>query len=367
MKIAIVTPYDWGVPGGVNVHVANHADEMRSRGHEVRIIAPGDVSEPGVVTVGRTVAIPFNGSVARLAFGPRVDARVRIALRRARPDLVHIHEPFSPSASLLALRSARVPVVATFHAAIESRLYRVAGRVGLRRLWRRIAASIAVSPSAQASVEAVFGPGPIIIPNGVRCAEFGAVGPVDPDRRTVLFLGRLERRKGPQVLLGAAPAILRAVPRSRIVFAGDGPLHSDLAAAVPTEFAERIAFQGRFSDAARAALLGDASVVALPALGGESFGITLAESLAAGRPVVASAIEGYAAVARADVDAVLVPPGEVDALAEAVIGLLKDSARARELGDRARVRAATFDWPAVAERIEAVYTEVLARSPGRAK
>lgn len=359
MKIAIVSPYDWATPGGVNVHIAALARQMRGRGHEVRIIAPSDAdAEPGVLTVGRTLGVPFNGSVARLTLGPRVAARVRVALRRAAPDVVHIHEPFSPSASLLALQAAKVPVVATFHAAIDSRLYRTAGRL-MRRWWRKIDASIAVSPAAQASIERVFGPGPIIIPNGVELDMFAQVPPPDPSQRTVVYIGRLERRKGPQVLAAAAPEILRAHPGMRIEFAGDGPLRRELERAIPAEFAQRVTFSGRFSDTERAGVLARATVVALPAIGGESFGITLAEALAAGRPTVASAIEGYAAVARDGIDAKLVPPGDAGALARAVTGLMRDRSELTRLAAAARERAEVFDWARLADRIEHVYREAI--------
>jgi phosphatidylinositol alpha-mannosyltransferase len=359
MKILIASPYDWATPGGANVHIAGLARAMRARGHEVRIIAPSDSdAEPGVLTVGRTIGIPFNGSVARLTMGPRVAARVRIALRRAAPDILHVHEPFSPSVSLLALQAAKVPVVATFHAAIDSRLYRTAGRL-MRRWWRKIDASIAVSPAAQASVESVFGPGPIIIPNGVELAPFAQLGAPDPAAKTVLYLGRLERRKGPHILVAAAPEILRSVPGSRIVLAGDGPLRRELEAAVPAEFADRVSFTGRFADVERADVLARATVVALPALGRESFGITLVEALAAARPVVASTIPGFAAVARDGLDALLVPAGDPAALARALVGVLRDPAQIERLSIAARARAAIFDWTEIAGRIEQVYREAV--------
>lgn len=361
MKVALVSPYSWTTPGGANIHIAALAAELRARGHEVRILAPADGEVPaGVIPLGRTIGIPFNGSIARIAFGPRLAARVRVALRRARPDVVHVHEPFAPSASMLAVLSSRVPVVATFHADTQSRIYRAA-RMPLRPLWSKIAVKIAVSPAARASVERVLGPGARVIPNGVDVARYAAIPEADPAAARVLYFGRFERRKGPQVLAEAVPRILEAVPAAEIVLAGDGPLRPEIEASLGGRSAVR--FTGRFDDAERVRLLGEANVVCLPALGGESFGYTVAEAMAAGRAIVASDIPGFAAVLG---DAgVLVPPGDVAAVAEAVAGLLRDPARAAALGRAARERARRFDWPVVAAAIEASYVEAVERASAK--
>ena len=355
MKVALVSPYAWTSPGGVNTHIASLSTELRHRGHEVRIIAPADGRvEPGVTAVGRTVGVPFNGSVARLAFGPRVSARIRIALRRARPDVIHIHEPFAPSASVLALVAAKAPVVATFHAAMESRAYRAA-RIPLGPLWRKITVPVAVSQAARTTVESVFGPGPRIIPNGVDCARYADVPPPDPGAKTVLYFGRLEQRKGPQVLAEAVPAILERVPGARIVIAGDGPLRKELEG----RLGDAATFPGMFSEAERLELLAGSSIVCLPAIGGESFGITLVEAMAAGRPVVASEIPGYAEAAGGTRGVVLVEPGDPDALADAVAGLLRDPDAVVAGGEAARSRARAFDWRDVCTRVESVYAEAV--------
>lgn len=365
MKIAIVSPYSWTVPGGANVHIAQLADHLRARGHEVRILAPADGPvEAGVIALGRTIGVAYNGSVARMAFGPRVAARVRVALRRAHPDVVHVHEPFAPSAAMLAGMVARVPVVATFHAAAESRAYRVA-RPALQPLWKKIAIKIAVSAAARDTVESVFGGGARIIPNGVECARFARIPPPDPSNRTVLFTGRLEKRKGPQVLLAAARAVRREVHGARFVIAGDGPLRKELEGDVPADLADAVTFTGRFSEQDRDALLSLCQVVCLPALGGESFGYTLVEAMAAGRAVVASSIRGYAAVARDGVDGLLVPPEDPRALADALVKVLEDPAASAQMGAAGRARARTFDWPIVAADIEDVYREAISASEPR--
>ena len=364
MKVALVTPYSWTTPGGVNTHIASLASELRHRGHEVRILAPADGAVgPGIIALGGTFGVPFNGSVARLSFGPRVVGRVRVALRRARPDVIHVHEPFTPSTSFLATLSARVPLVATFHASVHSRVYRI-GRIPLRPLWKKIAVRIAVSQAARDTVEGIFGPGVRIIPNGVDVAHYADIGPPPKTGKEVLYFGRLEQRKGPQVLVQALPAIFSLVPDAHIVIAGDGPLLEQLERAVPASLRKNVTFTGHFDDESRRALLSATTVVALPALGGESFGITLAEAMAAGRPVVASSIPGYAAVARNGKDARLVPPGDAPALAGAIAELLHDPKDAAALGRAARERARMFDWPVVATQVEEAYEEAIS---GRAQ
>ena len=361
MKIALVSPYSWTTPGGVNTHIASLAAQLRTRGHEVRILAPADGPvDAGVVSLGGTFGIPFNGSVARLAFGPRVPGRVRVALRRARADVIHVHEPFTPSTTLFASISARVPVVATFHASVHSRVYRIAG-IPLRPLWKKLAVKIAVSQAARDTVEGVFGPGVRIIPNGVDVAHYADVGPPPPTGREVLYFGRLETRKGPQILVQALPKLFDAVPDAHVVIAGDGPLKEKLEEAIPGSLRKNVILTGHFDEADRLALLSASTVVALPAIGGESFGITLAEAMASGRAVVASSIPGYAAVARGGLDALLVPPGDPSALAAGIAALLQDPAGAASLGAAARQRARTFDWPVVADQVEEAYHEAISR------
>jgi phosphatidyl-myo-inositol alpha-mannosyltransferase len=367
MKIALVSPYTWTTPGGVNSHIASLAAQLRARGHETRILAPADGPvEPGVVPLGGTIGVPFNGAIARLAFGPRVVGRVRVALRRADPDLLHVHEPFTLSTSMLASMSASVPIVATFHAAVDSRIYR-ASRPLLSPLWRKFKVKIAVSEAARATVEHIFGSGVRIIPNGVDTRLFKDTGPAPPRSKDVLFFGRLEERKGAHVLIEALPALFTKVPGARVTIAGDGPERKKLEAAVPEHLRTAVSFTGHFDDTSRLALLASANVVALPALGGESFGITLLEAMAAGRAVIATSIPGYAAVARDGIDGILVPPGDAAKLAEALIALLRDRPRALKMGKAARQRAQVFDWPAIGAQIEEVYREALAQDPPKGR
>ena len=334
----------------------------------MRIVAPseGDV-EPGVVSVGRSIPIPYNGSIARLAFGPRVALRIRVALRRARPDVVHVHEPFAPSAGLLTLLNTRLPVVGTFHASIaRSRAYRIAGPA-IRPLYRRLAARIAVSDEARRTIEQVFGQGDVsVIPNGVEWSRFSSLPP--PAGSLILFVGRMEKRKGAAVLVDAFTRLAERWPEAELVLAGEGPERAAVEQAVPDALRERVMFTGRVDPAELAAVFGRAAMVVAPSLGGESFGIVLLEAMSAGRPVVASSIPGYAAVMRDGVDGVLVPPGEPAALADALAGLLADPAGARAMGEAGRERARRYDWPVVAAEVESVYKDAIdAGRPSRRK
>lgn len=361
MRIVLVSPYSWTTPGGVGHHIANLSARLIERGHEVRIIAPadGDV-DAGVIDVGRSMRVSYNGSVARLAFGPRVTARVRVALRRAGADVVHVHEPFVPSASMIATMVAKVPVVATFHTAAESsRAARVA-RGPLRAITRNVRIKIAVSEEARKTAERTI-KGPIrIVPNGIDLDRFADVTPLDPGTDTVVFYGRLEKRKGARVACEAFAHLKAVRPHARLIVVGEGPDRAACEEAIPEMLREHVSFLGRVSDESLPSVIGQASAVALPALGGESFGIVLLEAMAAGRPVVATSIPGYAAVARDGVEALLVPPGDPEALAAALARVMGDAALARRLVVAGSARAAEFDWRRVVAGVEQAYLDALA-------
>ena len=358
VRVVIVCPYSWSVPGGVATHIESLAARLRGRGHGVDILAPTDGPVTGVHSVGRSVGIPYNGSVARIAFGPRVAARTRRIIRALHPDVVHVHEPFAPSAGLLAVVTSRAPVVATFHtAAPQSKAYKVAAPI-LRPLWKKIAVKIAVSEEARKTIERAFGAGAHIIPNGIAVERFSVLPAPDPANKRILFIGRLEPRKGAGVLLDAFAGVYRRAPDASLVVAGEGTERRALerkAAGLPVEFL------GRLDHDALAAVVGRAAIVCAPSLGGESFGIVLLEAMAAGRPVVASNIPGYAAVVRDGVDGLLAAPGDAAAFADALVALMGDASRSRAMGNAGRERAAQYSWDVVAPRIEHAYREAAGR------
>jgi phosphatidylinositol alpha-mannosyltransferase len=358
VRVALVCPYSWSVPGGVQTHVAGLARELRARGFEAEILAPvdGPVDLTGFVPLGRSIGLPDNGSVTRITLTPASVARTVRLVRRRRFDLVHLHEPMLPAACLTALHAADGPVVGTFHMLnVSDRWYRLFGPF-VRRSARRLAARIAVSAAAR-DFAARFLPGEFrVIPNGVDVGAYARANG-SRDGRRVVFVGRADVRKGLPVLLRAF-AQLPAEAALDLVGVTPHEL-TRLAGAIPAEARVRVAAHGRVSDEERRRLLMRADVLCAPSLGGESFGVVLAEGMAAGLPVVASDIAGYREVLPVSCGR-LVPPGDVGNLAAALASLLRDPGERRRLGDAGRVEAARFDWSRVTDRVVEVYREALA-------
>jgi phosphatidylinositol alpha-mannosyltransferase len=361
MKIAIVCPYAWDRYGGVQTHVRSLAGALRKRAHDAIVIAPtaGEVKteEPGVRTVGRTLPVPANGSVAPLAFGPLAAAAMRRELREFDPDVVHIHEPLVPSLSLLALWNAKCPVVGTFHAAAESSAgYRLA-RPLLERALHRVTVRTAVSNAARALAAEYFPGDFVITPNGIDLERFASASAMalSDSPNSVLFFSRLEKRKGLGVLIRAA-ALMSDVD-FRLVVAGSGPLERS-SRSLAESLGVEADFLGRVDDADVADVFRSATVYCAPGLGGESFGIVLLEAMAAGTPVVCSDLPGFSDVAKDQ--ALLVPPGDPEALADALRSVLIDPARQEEMSAASRARAADFDWDVLVEQVERVYRQALA-------
>jgi len=366
LRIVQVCPYSWDVPGGVQVHVRELSAHLRERGHEVRILAPGRNSgkRDDAWIVGRAIPVRGNGSVARISFGPQVATVVARALREERPDVIHVHEPLVPSVSMHAVLNANAPVVATFHSnvgreRVSSIWFKLAAPM-VRPVWNRLARRIAVSDAARHSVTSRMGDGELlIVPNGVDVARFAGAKPAElPGGRHLLFVGRLEERKGFPVAVAAFARLAERYPDLRLLVVGDGSERDavdDLAPAVRA----RVEMLGRVDDNRLAGYLRAATLYLGPATGGESFGIVLAEAMAAGLPIVASDIAGYRDVARNGREAVLVPPGDPDALVAAVGRVLDDPALARSLGGSGALRATDFAWDTVADRLVDVYRQVL--------
>jgi phosphatidyl-myo-inositol alpha-mannosyltransferase len=264
---------------------------------------------------------------------------------------------------LLTLLSTRLPVVATFHASISrSRAYRVASPA-LRPLYRRLAGRIAVSEEARRTIQSVFGDGVRVIPNGVDWSGFATLPP--PTGSLILFVGRMERRKGAAVLVEAFPRVRARVPGAELFLVGEGPKRRSVEDAVPDDLRPAVMFAGRVEPAELGEVFKRSAVVCAPSLGGESFGIVLLEAMSAGRPVVASAIPGYAAVVRHGVDGILVPAGDPGGLASALEEILTDPDRGRAMGKAGRERARRYDWPTVAAEVEEVYEEAVDVGPRR--
>jgi phosphatidylinositol alpha-mannosyltransferase len=343
--------------GGVQSHVRGLAAALRARDHHVTVLAPHARRvdpEDGVVFVGRAVGIPANGSVAPLSFGPLAAGGVRRALHALEPDVCHLHEPLIPSLSLLALWAADVPCVGTFHASSEGSIGYRAGRVVLERAARRLAVRTAVSDAARDLVVRYFPGEYVLTPNGV---DTGAFRPTrDEERqRSVLFLSRIERRKGLEVLIQAM-ARIREVG-ARLVVAGDGP-EARSTRSLARSLQVETEWRGVVTDREKAELFQTAGVYCAPGLGGESFGIVLVEAMAAGAAVVCSDLPGFRAVAGGA--ARLVPPGDAGALADALRAVLSDPVEAEGMRKQSVRMSGLFDWNRIAGGVESVYERALA-------
>jgi phosphatidylinositol alpha-mannosyltransferase len=343
MRVAVVSPYDAGRHGGVQLQCDQLVAHLVARRHDAWLVAPGTGGPKGTRHVGSTITVPVDGTRAPVTIDPAVFSRVRAALEGA--EVVHVHEPFMPFTSWAAL-GAPAPVVGTFHAA-PGRFGRVVYRVGSpgwRRVARRMTVVTAVSRTAAAAVEGIAAPR--IVPNGIEVAAYR----LDVERRArqVVFVGRDDPRKGLDVLLAAWPRVLAAVPDARLDIVG-----VDGAAPIPG-----IRFRGRVSEDQKRRLLAGAAVAVAPNLGGESFGLVVAEAMAAGCAVVASALQAFAAVV-GDA-ALLVPPGDAEALGTDLAALLGDDYRVEVMAEAATRRVERFDMTRVCDEYVAAYRDALA-------
>jgi phosphatidylinositol alpha-mannosyltransferase len=365
MRVALVCPYDWGAPGGVRMHVASLASELRSRGHDTVILAPGNGSAAkDVRLVGRPVTIPYNGSIASIAPWPGVRRHVRRELDRFRPDLVHVHEPLTPSVSMYAALESSAPVVATFHSGAARSLLFDAAAPLLRRLARRIDVRIAVSRAAALFVVRRIGGRFEIVPNGVDVERLANARPADlPPGRLMLFVGRLHPRKGFPDAVRAFATLAPRFPDLRFAVIGSGR-ERDAVDELPDKVRRRVLLLGALEPARWASYAAVADVFVAPNRGGESFGMILAEAMAAGVPVVASDIPGFDEVVTDAVDGVLVPARRPDALAEAVARILEDRSLAERLVAAGRRRADALSWERVTDRLLDLYEAALRRGGG---
>ncbi|MFL1379072.1 MULTISPECIES: glycosyltransferase family 4 protein [unclassified Nocardiopsis] len=380
MRIGLVCPYSWDVPGGVQQHVGDLADALIARGHEVSVLAPVGgtaVALPDhLVPAGRPVPVPYNGSVARLSFGPRTAARVRRWIARGDFDVLHIHEPAAPSVSLLACWAAEGPLVGTFHTANPRSRAMAAGSHALRSALEKVHARIAVSEAARRTLVEHVGGDAVLIPNGVAVRRFAAAAPLPGFPGTggpagqggsIGFLGRLdEPRKGLAVLLEAFTRLAPHRPGLRLLVAGPGDPGPALSA-VPERLRERIVLTGRLDDADKVRAYHSADVFCAPNLGGESFGIVLTEAMAAGAAILASDIPAFSAVLGGGRAGELFAVGEAADLARRADALLDDPDRRAALSRAAREAVRAYDWDTVAADIVHVYETVLVGDGSRVR
>lgn len=355
MRIGLISPYSLSVPGGVQAQVLGLAGALRNLGHQVRVLAPCDGPPPnaGVTPLGASIPTAVNGSVAPIA--PDISAQLRLLriLRDEQFDVLNLHEPMVPGPNMTACLIKSAPLVGTFHAAGHIGPY-VWARPAIAWLAGRLDKRVAVSADAIALAERSLGGTYELLHNGIHVEEFRDAPPWPTEAPTIFFIGRHEPRKGLAVLLEAMaelPADLR------LWVAGTGPDTAELARKHAGD--PRIEWLGRISDAEKASRIRGADVFCAPSLGGESFGIVLLEGMAAGTPTVASNLPGYRNVARPDQDALLVPPGDAHALAEAVKRILGDDQLAKELRYAGLARAETFSMDSLAREYLRLFEELV--------
>jgi phosphatidylinositol alpha-mannosyltransferase len=362
VRIALACPYAWDATGGVQVHVRQLAARLLDRGHRVLVLAPASAppADPHVVAVGRPVRVPYNGSVAPICPTPASAGRVRRALEEFGPEIIHAHEPLVPGTAMFASRFPGAPVVATFHAYADRAVLFSAVAPVLRGVWRRLALRIAVSEAAAAFVARRFrSDGLRVIPNGADVEAFAAAESADlPAGRRILFVNRLDRRKGFPDMLRAFALLSRRHPDALLVVAGDGRERRALRH-LPSELRDRVLMLGSVPHHLLPPYHAACEVFCAPATGRESFGIVLVEAMAAGLPVVASDIPGYREVVRHEAEGILVPPSDPRRLADAVGRLLEAPDLARRMGQAGRTRARRYSWDQVAREVEAAYQEAL--------
>jgi phosphatidylinositol alpha-mannosyltransferase len=371
MRIGIVCPYSWDIPGGVQAHVRDLAEKLIGMGHIVSVLAPGDDDEPGlppyVVVAGKAMPIPYNGSVARVQFGLVSAARVRRWLRDGAFDVVHVHEPAPPSLSLLTLMIHDGPLVATFHAATVRSRFLAMFENALQPFMEKLSGRIAVSPAARKVIVEHLDADAVVIPNGVDVAHYGDAVPLPGYPRpgtTIGFIGRYdEPRKGMDLLIEALDELAPSRPELRLLVAGRGEA-DDFLDRLPPALAGRVILLGQVTEGDKARMLRSVDIYCAPNTGQESFGVILLEAMSARAPIVASDLEAFRRVLAGG--AVGRPAGELFAVGDATdlalkLALLLDNpTRRAELAAAGYRAAAPYDWNVVVHSILRVYELAIA-------
>ena len=367
MKIAIVSPYDYAYPGGVVIHISHLYQQFTKMGHDVKIITPcssPDVSGGGqeLITLGKPFPIPSGGSIARATLSPILSSSMRAILEREGFDIIHVHEPLGSTLPLTALRVSHSVNVGTFHACHgEPRGYQLM-RPFVMRWFKKLNGKIAVSKPAMEFVSKHFPGDYHIIPNGIDLEHFSAeVPPIErfcDGKWNILFVGRLEKRKGLRYLLGAYRLVKKELPNCRLIVVGAGK-RQEYEKMVRKANLEDVVFTGYVPNEDLPIYYHTADIFSAPASGNESFGIVLLEAMAAAKPIVASAIDGYASVMSHGTQGLMVPPQDEQTLAAALIQLLGDKPLRQEMGARGRQKAEECSWPNVARMVLEYYDSLL--------
>ena len=368
MRIGIVCPYSWDIPGGVSAHVSDLAEALIRMGHVVSVLAPAEFDEllpDYVVSTGKPRAVKYNGSVARLSFGPIAARKVSKWIEDGEFDVLHVHEPLAPSLSVLACWAAKGPIVATWHSSMDkSRMMLTLSKLAQTAM-EKVSARIAVSEAARTTLIKHVGGDAVVIPNGVDVTTFANAKPMfgwPGASQSIVFLGRGdEPRKGLGVLVAAYPEIRSRHPQVRLLIAGPGE-PADTLKKLSREDRASVTVLGMVAPQDKASVLASGTVYVAPNTGGESFGIVLLEAMASGTPVVASNLEAFMRVLDNGKAGITFENENSDDLAKVVSDLLSDPVKCEELSAQGKLRAAEFDWTVVAQRIVDVYESI--RVPG---
>ena len=379
MKVGLVSPYDFATAGGVNDHVRHLAVELQKLGHETRIFGPSSRSDVGVEAarfyrIGTPIAIPANDSVARITLSFHLADRVAAIIAEERFDVLHFHEPLMPALPMTMLRMSTTANVGTFHAFARSNVGYYYGRPLLQPYLAQLHRAIAVSEPARDFVTRYFPEYPMrVIPNGIDVDVYkpghAPIRHLRDDNVNILFVGRLEKRKGLGDLLRAYRSMSARLPQTRLIIVGDGPLRGKLESYVSRHHLPNVILAGFVPDTVKPRYYASADIFCAPATGAESFGIVLLEALASGLPVVATEVPGYMSVLEPGRDSVTVPAKSWRELAASLVVLARDPDLRRRLGGYAVEKARRYSWPAVASEVVDVYQEArwaVARRPARA-
>jgi phosphatidylinositol alpha-mannosyltransferase len=379
VKIALVSPYDFSHPGGVILHISYLERYFTRMGHEVKVIAPASQAVPDFgdrfIPIGRPRPIPSSGSIARVTVSLVLAPKIREVLEREKFDIIHFHEPLMPMLCTSILRLSKTANVGTFHASYGKPGYNFARPIGkwiLRRWFRKLDGKIAVSKPAVEYAHTNFPGYYNIIPNGVDLEHFSPdVAPIEEfndGKLNILFVSRLEKRKGLNYLLQAFRQVKEEIPDCRLIVVGPGTrLRRKYERYVARSGLKDVVFVGLVAYDELPRYYKTADVFCAPAIGSESFGIILLEAMAMGKPIVASNISGYASVISNGVDGLLVPPGDKDSLAQALISLLGDESLRQEMGARGRAKALEHSWERISQRVFDYYVRVLSEPPWNKK
>jgi len=368
LKIGIVCPYSWDTPGGVQAHIRDLTEFLIASGHTVSVLSPAideDALPEYVVSAGKPIAIPYNGAVARILFGPIAFARVRQWITHGEFDLLHLHEPAIPSLSLLACWAADGPLIGTFHAAAKRQKIIFAIGPILEPAIEKLNARIAVSEAARSTLTEHLETDAVVIPNGIYAKRYANGTPQAKwQGNTIGFMGRFEEpRKGLAVLLEALPIIARFAPDVRVFVAGPGD-SEEIKKSIDPQLLPRFEFLGRISEEEKADFMASVAIYVAPNTGGESFGIILAEALAGGATVVASDIPAFESLLGGGEFGALFESENPTDLAKVIIDLLRNDQKRTELALAGKEHAQLFDWEVVAEQIFSIYEMSIVGSEG---